>query len=143
MYRMNLPAATFAFAAVFAILTACDSSMAEQDEAAAQSGVAEKVTIVEVASEGTKKGAVIVDKVVRTEKEWKELLTDEQYAIARKQGTERAFTGKYNKHYEDGIYKCIGCGTPLFSSSTNLLSFMLFCKVPCICISPSKIHSTS
>lgn len=110
-----------AIAAVYAFLTACDSGMAKQDESAAQgkTGAAEKVTIVEVASDGTKKGAVTVDKVVRTTEEWKERLTDQQYAITREKGTERAFTGQYDKHYEDGVYKCIGCGTPLFSSITK------------------------
>lgn len=122
MYRMTVNVA--AFVAAFVFIVACDSGMAKQDEAAAQSksGPAEKVTIVEVASDGTKKGAVTVEKVVRTKEEWKELLTDQQYAIARENGTERAFSGKYDRHYEDGIYKCIGCGTPLFSSRTKFNS---------------------
>ncbi len=127
MYRMNLTTTVFAFvaalviAAVFPIAAACNPGMEKQDEAAAQerSGAPEKVTIVEVASDGTKKGAVTVDKVVRTEEEWKERLNDEQYYVARKKGTERAFTGKYDKHYEDGVYTCIGCGTALFSSKTK------------------------
>lgn len=116
MYRILETIAALAFVAA-----ACDSSMAIQDEAADQdkSGKAEKVTIVEVASDGTKKGAVTVDKVVRTKEEWKEQLSDEQYYVTREKGTERAFTGKYDKHYEDGVYKCIGCGTPLFSSRTK------------------------
>lgn len=127
MFRKKLTAAAFVFAATFAvavtfsIVAACDTGSANQDEAAAQgkSGSTEKVTIVEVASDGTKKGAVTVDKVVRTEEEWKDRLTDEQYYVARKKGTERAFTGKYDKHYKDGVYKCIGCGTALFSSKTK------------------------
>ena len=127
MYRKKLTAAafvlaaTFAVAVTFSIAAACDTGSANQDEAAAQgkSGSAEKVTIVEVASDGTKKGAVTVDKVVRTEEEWKDRLTDEQYYVARKKGTERAFTGEYDKHYKDGVYKCIGCGTALFSSKTK------------------------
>ncbi len=116
MYRILATIAAYAFVAA-----ACDSGMARQDEAAAQdkSGASEKVTIVEVASDGTKKGAVTVEKVVRTKEEWKERLTDEQYYVAREKGTERAFTGKYDKHYEDGVYKCIGCGTALFSSKTK------------------------
>lgn len=47
---------------------------------------------------------------------WKNKLTEEQFAIARKKGTERAFTGKYWDHKEKGIYKCICCEEPLFSS---------------------------
>jgi peptide-methionine (R)-S-oxide reductase len=46
-------------------------------------------------------------------------MTDEQYYVTRQKGTERPFTGKYNKHYKEGIYKCIGCGTALFVSDTK------------------------
>jgi peptide-methionine (R)-S-oxide reductase len=47
---------------------------------------------------------------------WKKKLTKEQYQVLREKGTEPAFTGKYWKNHEKGIYKCAGCGTPLFSS---------------------------
>ncbi|GAB4330117.1 MAG: hypothetical protein OHK0038_04360 [Flammeovirgaceae bacterium] len=55
-------------------------------------------------------------KVVKTENEWKKLLTAEQYYVMRQKGTERAFTGKYWNNKEKGIYKCAGCQTPLFDS---------------------------
>ena len=51
--------------------------------------------------------------------EWKEKLTPEEYHILREKGTERPFTGEYDKFYEDGNYKCAGCGTELFSSSSK------------------------
>jgi peptide-methionine (R)-S-oxide reductase len=54
--------------------------------------------------------------VVRTDDEWRSLLTDEQYRIARKKGTERAFTGEYWDHKEEGTYTCVGCGQPLYRS---------------------------
>lgn len=57
--------------------------------------------------------------VEKTDKEWKALLTDEQYRVTRKAGTERAFTGKYWDHKELGIYSCICCGTDLFLSDTK------------------------
>ena len=57
--------------------------------------------------------------VVKSEKEWKEILTPEQYRILRKGGTERAFTGKYNTFFKDGFYLCAACQTPLFSSDTK------------------------
>ncbi len=47
---------------------------------------------------------------------WKKKLTKEQYRVLRKKGTEPAFTGKFWNHHEKGVYKCAGCGTPLFSS---------------------------
>jgi len=57
--------------------------------------------------------------VYKINKEWKEILTSEQYRVLRLSGTERAFTGKYNDHYKDGTYVCGACGTPLFSSKTK------------------------
>jgi peptide methionine sulfoxide reductase msrA/msrB len=59
------------------------------------------------------------EKIVKTEKEWKKILTPEQYRVLRQAGTERAFTGKFNDHYENGIYVCGACGTPLFDSRTK------------------------
>ena len=54
-----------------------------------------------------------------SEQEWKEKLTPEEYHILREKGTERPFTGEYDKFYKDGTYKCAGCGTELFSSSSK------------------------
>ncbi|MFM8314372.1 MAG: peptide-methionine (R)-S-oxide reductase MsrB [Deltaproteobacteria bacterium] len=50
---------------------------------------------------------------------WKEKLTEDQYKICRQKGTERAFTGKYWNHHENGIYRCLCCGLELFSSETK------------------------
>ena len=61
----------------------------------------------------------MVAKVVKTEQEWKEQLTPEQFKVTRKKGTERAFTGKYHDNKAKGIYKCICCGTDLFDSETK------------------------
>jgi peptide-methionine (R)-S-oxide reductase len=58
----------------------------------------------------------------KTEQEWKQELTPEQFAVARQKGTERPFTGKYYDHHEDGMYRCICCGNPLFSSDTKFES---------------------
>ena len=52
-------------------------------------------------------------------KDWKKELTDEEYQILRKKGTEFAFTGKYLNNEKDGTYVCVGCGNPLFSSETK------------------------
>lgn len=61
----------------------------------------------------------MVNKVKKTEAEWKEILTPEQFNVARKHGTERAFTGKYHDNKEKGIYKCVCCGNELFTSDTK------------------------
>lgn len=63
--------------------------------------------------------AMPIVKVTKTDAEWKAQLTPEQYRVARKHGTERAFTGAYWNHHEAGIYQCIGCGLDLFSSETK------------------------
>ncbi|GAO53799.1 MULTISPECIES: peptide-methionine (R)-S-oxide reductase MsrB [unclassified Novosphingobium] len=61
----------------------------------------------------------MADKLNLTEAEWRERLTPEQYAILRQAGTERAFTGKYEKNKAAGDYVCAGCGAPLFASATK------------------------
>ncbi len=58
-------------------------------------------------------------KLKKSEEEWKKELTDAQYTILRKKGTERPFTGAYNMHFENGTYHCAGCDTPLFESHTK------------------------
>ncbi|HEX2370558.1 MAG TPA: peptide-methionine (R)-S-oxide reductase MsrB [Acidimicrobiia bacterium] len=54
-----------------------------------------------------------------TEEGWRSRLTPEQYEVLRREGTERAFTGVYWNEKEPGLYRCAGCGTPLFSSDTK------------------------
>jgi peptide-methionine (R)-S-oxide reductase len=61
----------------------------------------------------------MAEKIKKTEEEWREQLTPEQYRITREHGTERAFTGKYWDNKEQGVYRCVACGTPLFSSETK------------------------
>lgn len=63
--------------------------------------------------------AIGVEKVIKTEDEWRQQLTSEQFQVTRKKGTERAFTGAYYNAKEPGTYKCVCCGTPLFSSESK------------------------
>jgi len=58
----------------------------------------------------------MTDKIRKSDEEWQKQLTPDQYRIARKKGTEPAFTGKYNSSKEPGIYTCVCCGNPLFDS---------------------------
>jgi len=57
--------------------------------------------------------------VVKTDAEWRKMLSPIQYQVARQKGTERAFTGQYWDHHEEGLYACICCGQTLFSSKTK------------------------
>ncbi len=61
-------------------------------------------------------------KVVKSDEEWKQELTPEQFHICRERGTERPFTGEYATSKEKGIYKCVACGNELFDSNTKFES---------------------
>ena len=80
------------------------------------------VKIVEFDQSGKRIGAMQVEKVVKTDAEWKAQLSPEQYEITRHAGTERAFTGKYWNNHERGLYRCVCCGNALFSSDTKFES---------------------
>ncbi len=60
-----------------------------------------------------------MDSLPKTDEEWKQILTPEQYEVARKKGTERAFTGEYWDNKKEGAYQCVCCGAMLFSSETK------------------------
>jgi len=61
-------------------------------------------------------------RVVKSDKEWEGALTPQQFQVARKHGTEPAFTGEYWNHHADGVYRCVCCGQPLFDSGTKFES---------------------
>ena len=63
-----------------------------------------------------------VKKVEKTDAEWRQLLTPEQYHVMREKGTERAFTGALVNNHEDGVYRCGACGAELFASDTKFES---------------------
>lgn len=65
------------------------------------------------------KGKEMSAKIQKTDKEWKKILTPEQYHVLREKGTEKPFTGEYLNTKEEGVYKCAACGAELFSSDTK------------------------
>ena len=67
----------------------------------------------------TVEGIYVMEKIVKTEAEWRAQLTPEEFHITRKHGTERAFTGPYHDSKEKGTYACKCCGLPLFESETK------------------------
>ncbi len=64
----------------------------------------------------------MAEKVVKSDAEWRKLLTDEQFEVARRKGTEHAFSGEYCDNHESGIYRCVCCGAELFRSTEKFES---------------------
>ena len=95
-----------AFAAIITVYFMHSKTPATPDEA-------KKTKASPIAKDGA------ISKIVKPESEWKRILTKEQYRIVRKKGTERAFTGLYWNNKEKGIYHCIACDLPLFSSEAK------------------------
>src|SRR5262245_36111768 len=67
-------------------------------------------------------GEVVMNKIQKSNTEWKKELTPEQYKVLREKGTEAAFTGQYCNLKDKGVYRCAACGTELFSSQTKFES---------------------
>jgi peptide-methionine (R)-S-oxide reductase len=68
------------------------------------------------------KGYVMADRITKDNAEWKKQLTPLQYDVTREKGTERAFTGEYWNNHRKGLYRCVCCGTDLFTSETKFES---------------------
>jgi peptide-methionine (R)-S-oxide reductase len=81
------------------------------------------VAAVAPAPRAEKKGSTqVIEKVVKTEDEWKKVLTPEQFNVLRKEGTERAFTSPLNDNHEKGVFVCAACGLTLYSSDQKFES---------------------
>lgn len=95
------------------VLAACGPSAAPPSPASATSRTKPGVNTMTHTSE---------EVITRTDAEWRKILTPEQYHVMRESGTERAFTGEYDKTYEKGTYHCAACDNPLFASETKFNS---------------------
>jgi len=93
-------------------------SLLNRSEASAEPAT-ESVEIVEFKDSGEKIGLERVQKVVKTDAEWRAQLTAEQFDVTRKKGTEQAFTGQYWDLHAKGIFRCVCCKNALFSSATK------------------------
>ena len=80
------------------------------------------VSLVEFTDAGERKDTVTVEKVVKSDAEWKQSLAPFQFHVTRQKGTERAFSGAYNDFDDEGIYRCVCCGTALFRSTEKFHS---------------------
>lgn len=85
----------------------------------AESQTSQDVEIAEFSDSGEPQGVAHLPKIVKSEDEWKRQLSPEQFFVTRQDGTERPFTGVYWNSHDKGIFRCVGCGTALFSSDTK------------------------
>jgi peptide-methionine (R)-S-oxide reductase len=88
----------------------------------ARAGAPQAIVITIFSASGKNLGAVRMEKIVKSDAEWQKLLTPEQYEVARRAGTEQAFTGATWNNHADGLYRCVCCGTALFDSKTKFES---------------------
>jgi peptide-methionine (R)-S-oxide reductase len=85
-------------------------------------GTGSVVRIAIFSDNGVRGGLIEVNKIVKSDAEWRKELTPEEYEVARKKGTERAFTGQYWDNHEAGMYRCACCGNALFRSDEKFES---------------------
>jgi peptide-methionine (R)-S-oxide reductase len=110
--RRALLIAPFAFAGLVAISSRRGDSSEPKDPN-------QEVTIIEFSDTGEKRGVARVKRVVRSDAEWKRLLTAEQFYVTRRQNTDTPYTGSYYQLHDTGFFRCVCCGTALFSSETK------------------------
>lgn len=111
--------------ALLALTAGCGAQSQAQSPPAAQAPATNQTVMVQVrlADDKGQPGPVIsTPKVVKSDEEWKKQLTPEQYRITRHQGTEPAFCGNLLDNHKSGIYYCVCCGLPLFTSETKFNS---------------------
>ncbi|MGN6512849.1 MAG: peptide-methionine (R)-S-oxide reductase MsrB [Lysobacteraceae bacterium] len=105
-------------------LASCGGALAAAALGCTRQGIAAtpspaQVTIVEFDDHGRFRRKVALDKVARTDAQWRAQLSPEEYEVTRHAATERAFTGRYWNNHQRGLYRCVCCGTALFDSKTK------------------------
>jgi peptide-methionine (R)-S-oxide reductase len=85
----------------------------------ARGAASTSVRLVEFTASGVRKGEYLSQKIVRSDEEWKRQLSPLAFEVTRKKGTELAFTGKYYRNKERGVYRCVCCGNALFTSAAK------------------------
>ena len=99
----------FAFAGLVAVSS-------RKERPASKAGTGSEVTLVMFAESGEREQVVRVRKTVKTETEWREILSPEEFAVTRQKGTEAAFANRYWNNHDAGVYRCVCCGNALFRS---------------------------
>ena len=108
----------FAFTGLVALSSKKESSVPD----AALNGSGADVKLAIYTDKGERKGIVQVKKIVKSEAEWRQQLSPEEFAVARRKGTERPFTGRYATNHDAGLYRCVCCGNALFRSDEKFES---------------------
>ena len=103
----------FAFAGLVAVSSRKEHPLAD----ARQNGSGSEVQLMLFSDAGEATGAATVKKVVKTAAEWRRDLTPDEFAVTRRKGTERAYTGLYWDNHKAGLYRCVCCGNALFRSA--------------------------
>lgn len=98
------------------------AACAEAADARKKFTLPKEVTIENFSAAGVSLGKVTVPTIVKTDEEWLRQLGAESFQVTRHEGTERPYSGKYNSHHGDGLYRCICCDTALFDSRTKFES---------------------
>ncbi len=108
----------FAFAGLWALSNRSPRRLPD----ARANGTGARIRLVIFSDNGERRGTLEMNKVVKSDAEWERELTPEEFAVTRKKGTERAFTGRYWNNHEAGMYRCACCGTALFRSDEKFES---------------------
>lgn len=98
------------------------SACAEAADAPRKFVLPKQVTLEEFSTAGVSLGKVTVPTIVKSDEEWRRQLGAAAFQVTRHEGTERPYSGKYNAHHGDGLYRCICCDTALFDSRTKFES---------------------
>jgi peptide-methionine (R)-S-oxide reductase len=116
--RRALCITPFAFAGLVAMSYRRERAMPDVRE----QGTGSEIDLMEFKDNGERADTMHVRKIVKPDAEWQRELSPEEYAVARRQGTERAFTGRYWNNHEAGVYRCACCGNALFRSDEKFES---------------------
>ena len=108
----------FAFVGLVALSEYDDSPLPD----AAANGSGDEITLLLFSDAGEPAGEARVKKIRKTEDEWRKQLSSAEFAVTREAGTEPPYTGRYARHHENGLYRCVGCGNALFRSSERFES---------------------
>jgi peptide-methionine (R)-S-oxide reductase len=105
-----------AYSLLVGVQRACRFALANDKPSNANPG---PVQIERFSDDGTRLGLGTVAKVVKSDSEWRKILTSDEFDVTRKADTERAFSGAYYNNHEPGLYRCVCCGNALFSSEAK------------------------